>query len=236
MQTSRSLLKVITALDAKIDRVVIAGDSLCSIMAIRRHGVDYKVYFQNRVAEIAQNLKSVADRVGFLEPVAKIAGVQNPADVATRPGVKARDVMAGSLWLKGPAFLTKPREDWPLSVPADDLGVIPETEIRKSSPRAGVLAAVVPTEGQKFGAWLETLLRSYSSLSRLLGVLARVLRARMSNPPSSEALRTHPTPRDIGAAFHLLLHYAQAEVRERWRKGELQGLQAWMPTGSGTFA
>ena len=58
----------------------------------------------------------------------------------------------------------------------------------------------------------------------------------MSNPPSSEALRTHPTPRDIGAAFNLLLHYAQAEVREKWRKGELQGLQAWMPTGSGTFA
>ena len=86
VQATRSLLKLVCSLDQKIDRVVLSGDSMCSIMMARQDGASLKVYFQNRVAEITQNLRAISARVGYMEPISKIAGVQNPADVATVQG------------------------------------------------------------------------------------------------------------------------------------------------------
>ena len=42
VQATRSLLKIIRALDQKIERVVIAGDSLCTLMSVRREGAHFK--------------------------------------------------------------------------------------------------------------------------------------------------------------------------------------------------
>ena len=47
VQVTRSVLRLVEALDEHVDRVIIAGDSMCALMAVRRPGVTYRVYFQN---------------------------------------------------------------------------------------------------------------------------------------------------------------------------------------------
>ena len=46
VRCTRSLLKVVMALDTPIERVVIAGDSMCALMSLRREGVAFKPFFQ----------------------------------------------------------------------------------------------------------------------------------------------------------------------------------------------
>ena len=143
--------------------------------------------------------------------------------------------MAESLWLKGPAFLACPRDEWPLVVPGDDFRVIPESEVRKSAWVGQTDLLPLHHQGREVSKWLDALMERYSSLSKLLGVLARLLRARMTEPPNRELIRVDPTPRDREAAFGLLLHHVQADVRDSWRKGRLASLQAWVPTGQGAY-
>merc|ERR1712101_2992 len=61
---TRSVLKVVEALDGQIARCLIIGDSMSSLMAVRRPGVAYRPYFQNRVAEVQRNLATLEDKVG----------------------------------------------------------------------------------------------------------------------------------------------------------------------------
>ena len=132
MQCTRSLLKVVKALDQQVDRLIIAGDSMCTLMCVRREGAHFKPYFQNRVAEIRANLAELEGLVTEVEPTLKIAGHLNPADLCTRGRVEPHQISAQSEWQLGPGFLLEPREEWPLQEPDDPLAV-PEGELRKQT-------------------------------------------------------------------------------------------------------
>ena len=121
---SRLILKVTQSIKTKIDPVILAGDSACSIMALKRDGLTFNAYFQNRLAEIQQNLKEVEERVGHLEPLRKIDGQINPADICTRDKGRLSHLLPGGQWQKGPPFLTEPRNTWPL-IDVNDTKVIP---------------------------------------------------------------------------------------------------------------
>ena len=47
VQATRSLLKVVKALDQRVGRLIVAGDSMCTHMCIRREGSIFKPYFEN---------------------------------------------------------------------------------------------------------------------------------------------------------------------------------------------
>ena len=47
VQLSRSMLKVVKALEPRVERCVLAGDSMSCLMAVRRPGGTYRPYFQN---------------------------------------------------------------------------------------------------------------------------------------------------------------------------------------------
>ena len=130
LQLSRLILKVTRPLKTKIDRVILAGDSACSIMALKRDGLTFNAYFQNRLAEIQHNLKEIEEKVSELEPLRKIDGPLNPADICTWDKGKLCHLLPGGQWQKGPPFLTEPRSSWPLT-DVDDSKVIPIEEIRK---------------------------------------------------------------------------------------------------------
>ena len=49
LQATRLLRKVLGCLLFPVERVILAGDSMCAIQACQRDGVDFKVYFQNRL-------------------------------------------------------------------------------------------------------------------------------------------------------------------------------------------
>ena len=131
LQCSRMLKKVVEVLPFKIANVTIAGDSMCSIMAMRKVGASFKPFFQNRVAEIAANLDAVAKHVDNLEPLQKIDGKVNPADICTRDSATDADVGLQSTWICAPPFLKLPREHWPLAYPTDH-GEILFDECRKN--------------------------------------------------------------------------------------------------------
>ena len=86
--------------------------------------------FQNRVAEVQRNLSSIQGKVQTLEPLQKVAGTLNPADIATRGRASLEDVDADSPWQKGPSFQLQTRDHWPISHPEDVPGAIPEGELR----------------------------------------------------------------------------------------------------------
>ena len=105
VNVSRAVLKFVEAVDSHVARVVIAGDSMCALMSVRRDGTAYTPYFQHRVAEINRNLRDISRLVGELEPTLKVAGEINPADICTRGKATMNDVQEGSAWQNGPEVL-----------------------------------------------------------------------------------------------------------------------------------
>ena len=133
MTCTGSLLKVLGAVDEEVARCVVAGDSMSSLLAVKRPGANYRPYFQNRVSEIQRNLAAIQEKVTTLEPLQKIPGNMNPADLATRGKASLEDIDRDSEWQTGPDFLSQPRSTWPMSLPEEVPGAIPETELRKST-------------------------------------------------------------------------------------------------------
>ena len=143
VQCTRSLLKVVRALDVKINRAVVAGDSMCALMSLRREGVSFKPFFQNRVAEALNNLAQISEKVEILEETLKVPGELNPADICTRGKATLSDVTKDSEWQGGPGFLRLPRDMWPLTVP-DDPEAVPEEEIRRGPNVYKTLTILIP--------------------------------------------------------------------------------------------
>ena len=67
VQLTRSMVKVVRALEGQVERCVLAGDSMSCLMAVRRPGGTYKPYFQNRVGEVQHNLQLLASQVSVVE-------------------------------------------------------------------------------------------------------------------------------------------------------------------------
>ena len=130
VQATRSLLKVVKALATPVQSITLVGDSLCAIMAVRNEGTVYAPYFQNRVAEVQNNLQELRGQVEWVDPIHKIDGFLNPADLATRGRAKLMDLQAGSDWQRGPTFLNLSREQWPIYIP-EYVEAVPEKEYRK---------------------------------------------------------------------------------------------------------
>merc|ERR1711867_233500 len=84
VQLTRSLVKVVQALEGQVERCVMAGDSMSCLMAVRRPGGTYKPYFQNIIGEIQRNLRKLSEKVSVVKDPLKIAGPENPADIGTR--------------------------------------------------------------------------------------------------------------------------------------------------------
>ena len=227
VQCTKSVLKIVKALDVQVDRVVLAGDSMCALMAIRREGAIYRPYFQNRVAHINSNLQAIREQVGVLEETLKIDGACNPADICTRRRAKAEDVGPDSEWQLGPSFLCTPRDQWPLSVP-DDPRAVPEQEYRKVKVQA-------VGDGQvhdRLSRMIENVLERCGSLRKAVGVLARCLRAMGSTGEVKDNVARPLEPRDLEASERLVMYHQQQDVRKLCREGKLDSLTAGLSKGA----
>ena len=224
VELTRSLLKIILALEQRVDRVILVGDSMCAHMAIRKPGTIYKVYLQNRVAEIQSNMQMIRERVGLLEETQKIAGAENPADLGTRAKLTARRALENDLWTEGPAFMRLPRSTWPITTPEDVPGAVPASELR----RTNVLAVKT---GEDQAGQLERLISSVlersGSLDKAKGVLVRVLRLLSAQAGNHDVAKETCLPREREAALKLMMHHQQQEVRKKWAEGKLSGMALW---------
>ena len=96
LQCTRLVKRIIRVLPMNVHRVCIAGDSMCAIMVMRKLGSSFKPFFQNRVAEIQADL-DIKAKVDVLDPLYKIEGRRNPADVATRNTATPEDILPGGI-------------------------------------------------------------------------------------------------------------------------------------------
>lgn len=178
----------------KPQQVYIMGDSRSVILAQRKMGSAMLPYFQNRVAEIQENLKAIKKNLGDevkISPFLHIPGELNPADLATRQTAQVADFSEESSWMTGPEFLKSLRSEWPATSPGVketcDLD-IPE-EMRgnkwvtmsalsvKTNIPAGILQTVIMNKGLSYTNLLYT----------ALNILARIMR-RFKERPSKDDL------------------------------------------------
>ena len=221
LQLSRLMLKVVESLQTKVHRIVLAGDSACSIMALKRDGLSFNAYFQHRLAEIQQNLNIMKNKVDKLEPILKIDGSLNPADICTRDTGKISDLLPGSTWQKGPQFLQKPLEDWPLKN-IENNQAIPAEEMKRVNTVQHIENYFGPSD-PSLTEWIQQTCQRSLNLKIIKSVLIRCLKAR-GQPNYAAVLRENPNAIEMEIAHKLILMAHMEPTAQAWKKGKLSSL------------
>ena len=142
---SRSALTVVKALNTDSSMqpscVTMFSDSRFTISIAAKSTSALKPFFHNRVSELTENM-ALMRKVCQVDDIHYVASADNPADLATRGGVKLKDIGPDSFWQKGPTFLCSRRDLWPVSrdfLPED----VPEEEIRTRGTYSFLLRAYI---------------------------------------------------------------------------------------------
>ena len=130
-------------------------DSKITLQYINNETRRFKTYVNNRVAEIRDASQPCQWR--------HCPGSLNPADEASR-GISAQRFLTSKRWFKGPAFLIKPKEDWPCF----EIEALPEDDQELKGERA-IFTLTLPEK-------LHELLVKYSSWTVLQRKVAWLLK------------------------------------------------------------
>ena len=222
--------KVLEAFPCVVKEAIVSGDSMCCLMSVRKDGISFNPYFQNRLGQVIEEIETIQQHVEIMGPLQKVPGPDNPADMCTREYSTPEDLMPGSVWQAGPLFLRGPRSDWPLTTPTED-GHIPVQELRGSAKHLVSAASnVKPLE-----LVLRELCERKGSLDVVIGATARLLKSLLSGKRSD--ILHHPTDLERAAAERLLQWAFSGEVKEAETAGRLKGLLpfnkggVWYTTG-----
>ena len=230
---SRLMLAVVMAL-CRMDecpvKAIMLLDSRCIISALELTSSKLLPFFQNRLAEIYENLHSISKKCE-VEQVQWVPTDQNPADLLTRGTAKLRDIGTGSFHQKGPNFLSSPRDRWPVTrdfVPEE----IPDNEMRhkpvafSGAVRAGVEGAGIVTEV------IENLTHYSNSMIKVQRILARVIRGwgirdwglEITNPKALTKIAAEPTTEELKRARKVLLVHGMIATSQALEEGRLASL------------
>ena len=233
---SRLMVSVVTALsklgESPVGAIMLL-DSRCIISSLELTSSKLLPFFQNRLAEIKENLDTVSKWCD-VEPVHWVESDMNPADLLTRGSVSLRDIGPGSFHQTGPNFLSSPRDKWPITrsfVPVD----IPEDEMRKKSFFAALrtedtlTVLMLPDE---IARQVETITQKSNSLNKVHRIMARVTRGWatpnmkkvITNPKALTEIAAEPTGREIDQAKNLLLVHAMKQTEQALADGRLDSL------------
>ena len=244
--TSRLLLTVAVALsklDEKPVGAVMLLDSRCTISALEATSGNLLPFFQNRIAEIVENLAAVS-KYCEVEPVQWVSTDDNPADLLTRGNVDIKDLGPKSFHQLGPKFLTLPRERWPVTREFVRTK-LPETEIRHRDLNFSIAAVRVNfcyadpklEVSNPFNA-VERVANYSDSISKVHRILARVRRCwkfsdmdlKITNPIALTTVAGEPTKEELDVAKDLLLVHAMVDTVEAYNEKKLTTL---LPVRSG---
>ena len=231
---SRLLVCVVTALfkleECPIGAVMLL-DSRCIISSLEMTSSKMLPFFQNRLAEIHENLDLVAKKCD-VEKVHWVESELNPADLLTRGTASIRDIGPDSFHQKGPKFLSSPREKWPVSrsfVPVP----VPADEVRQKTFFAALKTKVY---SDFFAIELVNAVERIANYSNCLNkvhrILARVIRGWsfphmekiITNPAALTMAATDPTGSEVDKAKDLLLAHAMIATAKALDEGKLASL------------
>jgi hypothetical protein len=246
---SRMLLTVASALsklDEKPVGAVMMLDSRCVISSLEITSGNLLPFFQNRIAEIHENLKAVS-KFCPVEPVQWVPSKLNPSDLLTRGDINLRDLGPSSFHQKGPEFLSSPRISWPVT--RDFVRTeIPDKEIRHrdlnfivAAARANFCLADPSLECSNPFKTVQRVAEYSNSLRKVHRILVRITRGwkgweaygidlGITNPRALTHIFTEPSKDEINQVVELLLVHAMADTVEAYNAGKLASL---LPVRSG---
>ena len=114
---------ILKEIDLNISSTFFWTDSKITLQYINNESRRFKTYVANRVSEIRDVSQPSQWR--------HCPGTLNPADDASR-GLSAHQLLSSGRWFSGPAFLSKPEEDWPQA----DVGQLPEDDLEVKNEKA----------------------------------------------------------------------------------------------------
>lgn len=152
---SKLLKHVATAMRIPPDHTYAWSDSQIVLAWIRGDPLRWKPYVKNRVIEISNTIQTTWSYVGTKE---------NPADPASR-GIVPEKLKDNELWWSGPSYLKQ--RDYEIHTCK-----IPETDVERREIITCATMTVKPYNEDD----ITSLLRRYSSLKKLVAVVAWILR------------------------------------------------------------
>ena len=152
-----------------------------------------------------------------------------PPDIPTLGTTTLSDVLDGSTWQDGPAYLALPENQWPFS--REFLDTLPAEELRV--PRAAFASVQaepwVSCLGEKISFLVESVMMKSNCLSKVIHVTARTLKAvfSMARDRISEPL----TVQDVEVARKVLFIVSMGPTLAAMGRGELNPLRPSLENG-----
>ena len=215
----RLILVAVSSLPSRIEKVIMALDSQCSIAATEKSGGLLGPYFANRVNEYHQLKSQVEALVGEVEPLQYIPGELNvSADMCTRGKADVKDMFSGGVWQEGPAFLKEERQMWPLSRHFKE-NSLPKEELRSRHEvlTYRTIQSPVSSQSSRLKELVEQNLEHHSDWEKSVRVLARVVRSmKACNPDMSveerrALIKKDPGVMELEMARALQVQFSQEE-------------------------
>ena len=158
---------------------IMLADSKCSISAVQPTK-PLLPYYQNRVAEIRDNMDQVR-KLCPMEEIHYVESTLNPSDMSTHVTTKMSELGPNSIHQLGPKWFSLPRSEWPVSQdnwPAE----LPTEEIRirdrvvfAATLRAKFCNADTVVHDENSWTVIEGLLRYSDNINKIIRIIARYL-------------------------------------------------------------
>ena len=235
--TSRLLHRVVKSLQTSGSPPfsgIMLLDSECTISSLETSSSSLKPFFQNRRAEIIDNLEK-ANKMCPMEEVHWVSTDHNIANILTRGEARLEDIGPGSAWLHGPTFFLSRRRLWPVhrnfvrqSLPVDELKNL------RSLLRVAAVHVKHGEQGKempKIFVTIQSILEFNNSLESRKRVLARVVNGwkagknkKFVDDSLKEGVRKQPTPEDLRKAESLILVIGMISTATAYYDGKLSSL------------
>ena len=239
---SRIVLVVVRALQ-KIETPPVSAimmvDSKSSICAVDSTK-NLLPYFQNRVAEIRENIAETS-KFCTVEDVHYIASELNPSDLSTRATAKINELGPYSYHQTGPAFLCLPRSEWPVTrdysasdLPSEEFKVRDKLVFSAAMRSNFCNTGTVVSSNNPWKA-VEELLYYSNDVKKIIRILARYIRGlslgnkhsvemKIDNLAAYNLLAPEPIKAELEKAERLLLLHGMVQTQEALDAGKLTSL------------
>ena len=229
--TSRMMVRVIKALQSTStppSSAIMLLDSECTISTLENSSSSLKPFFNNRRAEVIENLEK-ASKLCEVEEVHWVSSDNNAADILTRGTAKLSDIGPDSEWFGGPNFLSCRRESWPVhrdfvrqSPPEDEVKSWRSVlRVATVKIQVGVLDIKLP---RVFGV-IQEILCYNNNLESRKRVIARVINGWKAEQSSLNVeISKELSPEALKAAEQLILVSAMVHTATAMEEGRLTSL------------
>ena len=109
-------------------KIMLMGDSQCTIACVEADDRVLDIWFSNRVAEVQDRMESWKRKGIIVNDLYHWPGVSNVADLPTKGRAEGNDVVEGSEWQDGPVLTRYQVNQWPIN--RNFVRAIPEEEKR----------------------------------------------------------------------------------------------------------